>query len=174
MLCRHLEVEVNLRLTVSPPACLGVRHPSGTHNQLFFQLEISFRQLWLCYFCSTLSDEKTGSVIYCTIASGPCQSSHSWVEVPQNSWPYFTVSSETPPTWKARSPYLYPPGTGWPCYTSGHWVPFYDSQGYAYTRVGDLDFQFSVFKDFLFHFANGMEHCLIISAWLSIQKCDLI
>jgi hypothetical protein len=27
-----------------------------------------------------------------------------------------------PPTWRARSPYLYPPGTGWPCYTPGHWV----------------------------------------------------
>jgi hypothetical protein len=27
------------------------------------------------------------SVIYCTIASGPCQSGHCWVEVPQNSSP---------------------------------------------------------------------------------------
>jgi hypothetical protein len=38
--------------------------------------------------------------------------------------PYFTVSSETPPTWRVRLPYLYPPGTGWSSYTSGHWVPF--------------------------------------------------
>jgi hypothetical protein len=30
-----------------------------------------------------------GSVIYCTIASGPFQSSHSYVEVPQNSRLYF-------------------------------------------------------------------------------------
>jgi hypothetical protein len=28
------------------------------------------------------------------------------------------------PTWKARSPYLFPPGTGWPSYTPRHWVPF--------------------------------------------------
>jgi hypothetical protein len=28
------------------------------------------------------------------------------------------------PTWRARSPYLYPPGTGWPSYTQRHWVPF--------------------------------------------------
>jgi hypothetical protein len=33
-----------------------------------------------------------------------------------------TVSCETPPTWRARSLYLYPPGTGWPSYTLGHWV----------------------------------------------------
>jgi hypothetical protein len=32
------------------PVCLGVRHPSGTHEQFFFPLEISFRQLRVCYF----------------------------------------------------------------------------------------------------------------------------
>jgi hypothetical protein len=31
---------------------------------------------------------------------------------------------ETSPTWKARSPYFYTPGTGWPGYTPRHWVPF--------------------------------------------------
>jgi hypothetical protein len=62
---------------------------------------------------------ENGSVIYCTIASGPCQSNHTWAEVPQNSRPYLTF-----PTWRARFPYLYPPGTGWPSYTPGHWVPF--------------------------------------------------
>jgi hypothetical protein len=64
------------------------------------------------------------SVIYCTIAPGPCQSSHSWVEVPQNSRPYLTVSFDTLPTWWARSLYLYPPGTGWPSYTPGIGFPF--------------------------------------------------
>jgi hypothetical protein len=33
----------------------------------------------------------------------------------------------TPPTWRDRSPYLYPPGIGWPSYTPGHWVPFSSS-----------------------------------------------
>jgi hypothetical protein len=41
---------VNLRPTVSRPVCLGVRRPSGTHDQFFFLFEISFRQLRLCYF----------------------------------------------------------------------------------------------------------------------------
>jgi hypothetical protein len=50
-----------------------------------------------------------------TVASGPCQSSHSRVQVPRNSRPYFTVWFETSPTWRARSPYLHSPGTGW------HW-----------------------------------------------------
>jgi hypothetical protein len=31
---------------------------------------------------------------------------------------------KTPQTWRARSPYLYPPGAGWPSYNTRHWVPF--------------------------------------------------
>jgi hypothetical protein len=70
-------------------------------------------------FCSALSDERTGLSFTCTVASGPCQSSHSRIKVPQNSRPYFTVSSETPPTWRAGSPYLYPPRTGGPVIPPG-------------------------------------------------------
>jgi hypothetical protein len=35
-----------------------------------------------------------------------------------------TQIRDPPPTWRARSPYLYPPGTGWPSYTPMHWDPF--------------------------------------------------
>jgi hypothetical protein len=52
------------------------------------------------------------------------QCNHSMVRVAQNPRPYFTVSSETPPTWRARFPYFYPPWTGWPSYTPGNLVPF--------------------------------------------------
>jgi hypothetical protein len=44
------EVEVNLRPIVSRPVCPSVRRPSGTRDQFFFLLWISFRQLRLCYF----------------------------------------------------------------------------------------------------------------------------
>jgi hypothetical protein len=44
------EIEAKLRPTVSRPVRLGVRHPSGTHDQFFFLLEIFFRQLRVCYF----------------------------------------------------------------------------------------------------------------------------
>jgi hypothetical protein len=54
-----------------------------------------------------------------TIAAGPRQLSHSQVRLP----PFYCVRFDTPPTWRARSPYLYPPGTGWPGYTPRHWVP---------------------------------------------------
>jgi hypothetical protein len=52
-----IEEEVNLRPTVSRPVRLGVRPPSGTRDQFFFLLEISFRQLRVLLFCSALSDE---------------------------------------------------------------------------------------------------------------------
>jgi hypothetical protein len=38
--------------------------------------------------------------------------------------PFYCLRFETPPAWKASSPYLYPPRTGWPGYIRRHWVPF--------------------------------------------------
>jgi hypothetical protein len=36
----------------------------------------------------------------------------------------YCLRFETPPTWRARSPYLFTPGTGWYSYIPRHWVPF--------------------------------------------------
>jgi hypothetical protein len=120
---RPVEVEVNLRPTVSRPVCLGVRRPSGTRDQFFSLLEISSRQLRVCYFVApSLTRGRVCNLLYNCFWALPEQS--LFVAVPQNSRPYFTVSFETPPTWRTRFPYLYPPGTGWPSYTPGHWVPF--------------------------------------------------
>jgi hypothetical protein len=78
------EVKVRLRLMVSRPVCLGVGLPSGTNDQNFlFCLTIADFLI-----LDTVSDEST-------IASGPCQSSHSRVQILQNSRPDFTVSFET-------------------------------------------------------------------------------
>jgi hypothetical protein len=37
---------------------------------------------------------------------------------------FYCLRFETPPTWRTRSPYLRPSGTGWPSYTPRHLVPF--------------------------------------------------
>jgi hypothetical protein len=37
---------------------------------------------------------------------------------------FYCLTFATPPTWRARSPYLYPPRTRWPSYNPRHWVPF--------------------------------------------------
>jgi hypothetical protein len=81
------------------------------------------------YFCQTvagllmwgaLSDERT--CLQFTIAAGPRQCSHSWVRVPRDSWPYFTVSDSRPPNLEGQVPVfispqeqggpVIPPGTG--------------------------------------------------------------
>jgi hypothetical protein len=116
------EVEVNLRPTVSRQVCPGVRHSSTTGYQFFFLFEISFRQLRLCYFVApSLTRGRVCNLLYNYFWALPEQSLLG--RSPAELRPYFTVSSETPPTWRARSPYLYPPGTGWPSYTPGQWVP---------------------------------------------------
>jgi hypothetical protein len=38
---------------------------------------------------------------------------------------FYCLKFETPPTWRVRSWYLYPPGTGWPSYTPRHRVSFF-------------------------------------------------
>jgi hypothetical protein len=86
-----------LRLTVSLPVCLGIKHPSGTYDQIF----ITVRELRLRW-CEALSDERTG--LSFTIAAGPRQRSHSQVRVPWDSRPYFTVSD-------SRLPFPSPPTT---------------------------------------------------------------
>jgi hypothetical protein len=37
---------------------------------------------------------------------------------------FYCLRFETSPSRRARSPYLYPPGTGWPSYTPRHWASF--------------------------------------------------
>jgi hypothetical protein len=111
-----------LRPTVSRPVCLGVKHPSGAYDQIF----IIVRQLRVCW-CGTLS--LTRERIYrLQLLMGPRQRSHSWGWVSRDSWSYLTIffclRFESPPTWRAKSVYLYPPGTGSPSYTPRHGVPF--------------------------------------------------
>jgi hypothetical protein len=63
------------------------------------------------------------------------QCNHSIVRAAQNTKPYFTVSSETPPTWRARFPYLYPLKNRvaqlYPRALGSLYISSYDSQGYG-------------------------------------------
>jgi hypothetical protein len=86
-------------------------------DRFFFLLEIFFRQLRVCYFVApSLTRGRVCKLLLLLVLASA---------VPRDSRSYFIVAIlETPPTWRARSPYLYPPGTGYPSYTPGHWVPF--------------------------------------------------
>jgi hypothetical protein len=78
----EVEFEINLRPTISPPMCLGVRHPSGTRHQFFFLPEIFFRQLRVCFTVQLLLDlaraitlgsrsRRTQAIFYCLIWDSP-------------------------------------------------------------------------------------------------------
>jgi hypothetical protein len=117
-----VEVEVNLRPTVSRPVRLAVRHPSGTRDKFLFLFEIFFVQLRVCNFvapfltrgwvCNLLLLLVLASLVPLGSEFRGCQD-------------HILLSQfETPPNWRARFPYLYPSGTGWPRYAPGHWDPF--------------------------------------------------
>jgi hypothetical protein len=93
--------------------------PLETHGQYFiFQLDTYG---YSPYVTSSLM--RMG--LSYSIAAGPRQHSHSQVQVPRDSWPYFTVSDSSLPQPGGPGPrILYPPGTEWPSYIPKHWVPF--------------------------------------------------
>jgi hypothetical protein len=88
--------------------CLGIEQPCGTCDQILLPV-------WNLRSCIYWAPSLTRG----QICNSQCN--HSMVRVAQNTQPCFTVSSKSPPTCRARFPYLYPPGTGWPSYTPGHW-----------------------------------------------------
>jgi hypothetical protein len=73
------------------------------------------------YIAYSLTRE--GSVVYNCCWSSPAQSflvsgSAGLMSI------FYCLRFETPPTWRAKSPYLYHPETGWPSYTPRQWVNF--------------------------------------------------
>jgi hypothetical protein len=70
-----------------------------------------------------------------TIAAGLHQLSFSCPSPAGLMTIFYCLRLQTPSTWRARSPYLYPPGTGWHGFTpralGSLFVASYDSQGYG-------------------------------------------
>jgi hypothetical protein len=84
-----------------------------------------------CCYCQTvadllmwdaLSDERIG--LSFTIAACLHQQSFLSPSPTGHMTIFYCLRFETHPTWRARSLYLHPPGTGWPSYTPRSWVPF--------------------------------------------------
>jgi hypothetical protein len=120
-----------LRSTVSLPVYLGFKPTSGAQDQFSITVSYGFvdvrRPLW----------REDGSVVYNCCWSSPPQS-FSCTSPAGLMTTFYCLRFETPPTWKARSPCLYPSGTGWPNYTPRHWVSFSSRHGYVENIVSNI------------------------------------
>jgi hypothetical protein len=107
-----------LRPTVFRPVFLGVKPHLGPKSR-FLLLSDS------CGFVNVGRPfwREDGSVVYNCCWSSPAKSFLGPSPVGLMII-FYCLRFETSPTWRGRSPYLYPPGTGWPSYTPRHWVPF--------------------------------------------------
>jgi hypothetical protein len=95
-------------MTDSQSTCLGVRHPSGAHDQIY----ITVRQLWDCW-CGT-PPLMRGQVWSLKLLLGLTSTVILGSESPGTSDLFYCLRFKTPPTWSTMSQHLYPPGTGEP------------------------------------------------------------
>jgi hypothetical protein len=113
-----VRVEVNLRPTVSRPVCLGIRRPSGTRDQVFFLLEISCRQLRVCYFVApSLRRGRVSNLQYNCFWALPEQSLLG--RTPAELTAIFYCFIWDSPNLEGRFPYLYPQELGGPVIPPG-------------------------------------------------------
>jgi hypothetical protein len=82
---------------------------SPTTTQFLFLLEISFRQLYLCYFVAPSLMRGQVCNLFVQLLLGLARAVTLGPKSRRTQRPYFTVLFETPPTWRARFLYIYLP-----------------------------------------------------------------
>jgi hypothetical protein len=94
-------------------------------DQFFFLLEIVFIHLRVCYFvASSLMRGLVCNLLHNCFWALPEQSLLGLSPAGLQIIFIVPILETPPPTWRTRSLYLHPPGTGWLRYTPRHWGPF--------------------------------------------------
>jgi hypothetical protein len=162
------KVKVTLQQTIGRPVSLGVKLNLGLKTRFLFSksnsnsklcydrrsvgqsvmvsrthLGLQTRFLFLSDSCGYVDVgrplwREDGSVVYNRCWPLPAQS-FSGPSPAGLMTIFYCLRFQTPPTCRAWSMYLYPPGTGWPSYTSWHWVPFSSPPRFLVTSLYNLD-----------------------------------
>jgi hypothetical protein len=179
----ELELEFFLRPTVSGPVRLGIGPPFGILDQILYCSSFVWQLRRFAINASSLTRKRVCNLLYNCFWALSEQSHLS--RSPTELTAYLTVSSETPPTWRARFPYLYPPGTGWPSYTPGHWVTppgctvvFLSDLVYEETMKPEIYFEFYwvifvgrlSFSKYIFWYLN----CICIANYEAVPVLNLL
>jgi hypothetical protein len=107
-------VKVTLRLVVYRQSVyLGAKTLENHDQYIFLDWTLGVAVVW----------QEDGSVVYSCCWLSPTQS-FSGPSLAGLMAIFYCLRFEIPPTWRARSKYLYSPGTGWPSHTPRHWNPF--------------------------------------------------
>jgi hypothetical protein len=112
----RVRVRVTLRWAVYRQSVRLGDKPLETHDTV-----ILFSNWTLAVLHSLWREDE--SVIYNCCWSSPSQSFSGQIPTGLMTTYYF-LRFEAPPTWRVRSPYLYPPGIWWLCCTPKHWISF--------------------------------------------------
>jgi hypothetical protein len=92
-------------------ACLGIEHPCGTCDKILLPVGVLLSEI-----CGLISVKRP---LWREDGSAICSVITQWSESRRTSNHTLLSHLRSPPTWRARFPYLYPPGTGWLSYTPG-------------------------------------------------------
>jgi hypothetical protein len=102
----RVRIRVTLWPTVSRPVCLCLKHACRAYGQILITVKTvsSLTRERVCHLQLLL-------VLASAVILGPSPAGFMTI--------FYCLRFDTPPTWRARSPYLYPPGTGF-SFTSPH------------------------------------------------------
>jgi hypothetical protein len=124
-MCSDGECFVKVKVNIMLPAHGQLACPSwcqapiwGPRLDFYYLQTVAGLMVW-----SSLSDKRAG--LSFTIAADHCQQQSFSGRVKRMLMIiFYSLRFETPPKWRARSSYLYPPEIGWRRYSRRHWVSF--------------------------------------------------